>query len=78
MVCSSCKTLYNVQSHSHQCHNLGAGSTFFGGGVVWGLVDIRGGGGVVQEIESSDFKKGTVYQSRPKEKPTSRCQLNPK
>ena len=59
MVCSSCKTLYNVQSHSHQCHNLGAGSTFFfGGGVVWGLVDIRGGGGVVQEIESSDFKKG--------------------
>ena len=37
-----------------------------------------GGGGVVQEIESSDFKKGTVYQSRPKEKPTSRCQLNPK
>ena len=46
--------------------------------MVWGLVDIRGGGGVVQEIESSDFKKGTVYQSRPKEKPTSRCQLNPK
>ena len=42
MVCNSCKTSHNVLSNSG-----GGGESF---------VDIRGGGVVVQEIESSDFR----------------------
>ena len=54
LVCTSCKTTYNDQNHSHECHNLGAGS-FCGVGVCW-----HSGGGGVQEIESPDLRSPEV------------------
>ena len=52
-----CKTSYNDQNYSHECHNLGAGS-FCG----VGFFDIQGGGGV-QEIESPDLRSPEVGMS---------------
>ena len=51
MVCTSGKTSYNVLRYSSDCHNLGAGS-ICGGLLAFG----GGGGGIVQEIESPDFR----------------------
>ena len=51
MVCTSGKTSYNVLRYSCDCHNLGAGS------ICEGLLTFGGGGGrIVQEIESPDFR----------------------
>ena len=50
IVCTSCKTSYNVLSHSH----WGLGQ-FFGGGVI----EIRGGV-VVKKRQSPDFRSPEV------------------
>ena len=44
MVCRSCKTSYNVLSHSHVIHGGGGGG---GGGGAGGGVVVLGGGGVL-------------------------------
>ena len=61
MVCTSCKTSYNVLNHYHDCHNFGACWVDLWCG-VWGFVDIggRGGGEEVQEIESPNFRSPEV------------------
>ena len=44
MVCTSCKTSYNVPNHFHDCHNFEACCVDLWCG-VWGFVDMGGGGG---------------------------------
>lgn len=57
MVCTSQKTVYNIQyPESNPCYNLGTGLTFPMG---WGLVDDvggQGGGWVRQKRQSLDFR----------------------
>ena len=59
MVCTSCKTSYNVLNHSHDCHNSGACCVDLWCG-VWGFVDREGGGEEVKEIESPGFRSPEV------------------
>ena len=54
IVCTSCKTSYNVLSHSH----WGLGQFFGGGG--GGFVEIPGGEGVVKKRQSLDFRSPEV------------------
>ena len=56
IVCTSCKTSYNVLSHSHVDRIVlirGSGSW---GGVVVDIRSGRGGGGVMQKKESPEFR----------------------
>ena len=50
MVCTLCKTSYNVLSHSHLCLGWGGGG---------GLLNFPGGG-VVKKRESPDFRSPEV------------------
>ena len=61
MVCTSCKTSYNVPNHFHDCHNFEACCVDLWCG-VWGFVDMGGGGGgeEVQEVESPGFRSAEV------------------
>ena len=60
MVCTLCKTSYNVLNHSHDCHNFGACCVDLWCG-VWGFVGMEEGwGGEVKEIESPGFRSPEV------------------
>ena len=54
MVCNSCKNSYNVLSHSHICQGCG------GGRGVHVISRGGGGGGVVKNRESPDFRSPEV------------------
>ena len=55
MVCTSCKTSYNVLNHSHDCHNSGACCVDLWCG-VWGFVDMEGEGGRSERDRVSRFQ----------------------
>ena len=56
MVCTSCKTSYNVLNHSHVT-NWGLDRIVgWGGSGSGGLVVLFGGGGMMQKRESPNFR----------------------
>ena len=51
IVCTLCKTSYNVLINSHLCRGWGGGRWF---------IEFPGGGGVVKKRESPDFRSPEV------------------